>query len=222
MAETLRVAAVQLNSTPDKADNLEAGRAARGSAPPRPAPTSCSCREVERDRLDQDARRTPSPLTAADRAAMAMGQAARDHARRRLDHRSSARRTAGSLVRAASSTAGELVAIYRKIHMFDVDVGGHRYRESDAEEPRRRDRCLRRGRLAARALRLLRPPLSRALPNPRGRGRRDRHRPGRVRALHRQGSLGLLLQAARSRTSVSPSPRTSGKIEGGRRPTAAP
>jgi deaminated glutathione amidase len=30
---------------------------------------------------------------------------------------------------------GELVALYRKIHMFDVDVGGHRYRESEAEEP---------------------------------------------------------------------------------------
>jgi predicted amidohydrolase len=30
---------------------------------------------------------------------------------------------------------GELVAVYRKIHLFDVDVGGHRYRESEAEEP---------------------------------------------------------------------------------------
>jgi len=30
---------------------------------------------------------------------------------------------------------GDLVALYRKIHLFDVDVGGLRYRESDAEEP---------------------------------------------------------------------------------------
>jgi predicted amidohydrolase len=30
---------------------------------------------------------------------------------------------------------GSLVAVYRKIHLFDVDVGGHSYRESDAEEP---------------------------------------------------------------------------------------
>jgi deaminated glutathione amidase len=29
---------------------------------------------------------------------------------------------------------GELVAFYRKIHLFDVDVGGHSYRESEAEE----------------------------------------------------------------------------------------
>ena len=30
---------------------------------------------------------------------------------------------------------GDLVAVYRKIHLFDVEVGGHVYRESDAEEP---------------------------------------------------------------------------------------
>jgi deaminated glutathione amidase len=31
--------------------------------------------------------------------------------------------------------AGEDLAVYRKIHMFDVDVGGVAYRESDHEEP---------------------------------------------------------------------------------------
>jgi len=30
---------------------------------------------------------------------------------------------------------GDLVAAYRKIHLFDVEVGGHVYRESEAEEP---------------------------------------------------------------------------------------
>jgi deaminated glutathione amidase len=30
---------------------------------------------------------------------------------------------------------GAIAAVYRKIHMFDVEVGGHVYRESDAEEP---------------------------------------------------------------------------------------
>jgi predicted amidohydrolase len=30
---------------------------------------------------------------------------------------------------------GEIVAVYRKIHMFDVEVGGQVYRESEAEEP---------------------------------------------------------------------------------------
>jgi predicted amidohydrolase len=30
---------------------------------------------------------------------------------------------------------GVLAALYRKIHLFDVEVGGHVYRESEAEEP---------------------------------------------------------------------------------------
>jgi deaminated glutathione amidase len=30
---------------------------------------------------------------------------------------------------------GSIAAVYRKIHLFDVEVGGHVYRESDAEEP---------------------------------------------------------------------------------------
>jgi predicted amidohydrolase len=30
---------------------------------------------------------------------------------------------------------GKLIAVYRKIHLFDVEVGGHVYRESEAEEP---------------------------------------------------------------------------------------
>src|SRR3954449_12069564 len=30
---------------------------------------------------------------------------------------------------------GEVKAVYRKIHMFDVEVGGQVYRESDSEEP---------------------------------------------------------------------------------------
>ena len=30
---------------------------------------------------------------------------------------------------------GELVAVYRKIHLFDVEVGGQAFRESETEEP---------------------------------------------------------------------------------------
>jgi predicted amidohydrolase len=35
----------------------------------------------------------------------------------------------------AVDSEGELAAVYRKIHLFDVEVGGQAYRESDAEEP---------------------------------------------------------------------------------------
>src|SRR5580700_338154 len=30
---------------------------------------------------------------------------------------------------------GEIRAVYRKVHMFDVEVGGHVYRESELEQP---------------------------------------------------------------------------------------
>jgi predicted amidohydrolase len=33
------------------------------------------------------------------------------------------------------SPSGEVLASYRKVHMFDVEVGGHAYRESELEEP---------------------------------------------------------------------------------------
>ncbi len=33
------------------------------------------------------------------------------------------------------SPSGEVRALYRKMHMFDVEVGGHAYRESELEEP---------------------------------------------------------------------------------------
>jgi predicted amidohydrolase len=33
------------------------------------------------------------------------------------------------------SPLGDLKAVYRKVHMFDVEVGGRTYRESDLEEP---------------------------------------------------------------------------------------
>jgi predicted amidohydrolase len=52
---------------------------------------------------------------------------------------------------------GEIQAVYRKIHMFDVEVGGQVYRESETEEPGDRDDGGRR--LEARADGLLRPPL---------------------------------------------------------------
>ena len=35
----------------------------------------------------------------------------------------------------AFDPSGAIAAVYRKIHLFDVEVGGHVYRESEAEEP---------------------------------------------------------------------------------------
>ena len=64
---------------------------------------------------------------------------------------------------------GEMVAVYRKIHMFDVDVGGVSYRESDAEQPGEEIVTAEAGGVEIGLTRLLRPALPRALPDPRGR-----------------------------------------------------
>ena len=62
---------------------------------------------------------------------------------------------------------GEIAAVYRKIHMFDVEVGGVVYRESETRGARRRAVELRGRGLERRADRLLRPPLPGAVPDPR-------------------------------------------------------
>jgi deaminated glutathione amidase len=132
----VRAAAVQLQSTDDKDRNLEdADRLTRAAA------TDGAELVVLPERLDIRG-------TAADYAAGADtldGQAvtwARDTARelgidivagsvaeRREDHE----RVANTSVHAGPD--GELKAVYRKIHMFDVEVGGVEYRESEHSEP---------------------------------------------------------------------------------------
>ncbi len=62
---------------------------------------------------------------------------------------------------------GEIAATYRKIHLFDVDVGGVSYRESEREAAGEEIVTSDAGPVSPRDDRLLRPPLSRALPDPR-------------------------------------------------------
>ena len=99
-----------------------------------------------------------------------------------------------------STRGGEVRAVYRKVHMFDVEVGGRTYRESELEEPGEeivlsRDRRRRR----AGPVDLLRPALPRALPHPR-RARRARDRAaGRVHAGDHARSLGDARARARDR-----------------------
>ncbi len=69
---------------------------------------------------------------------------------------------------------GELKAVYRKIHMFDVEVAGRSYRESDLEEPGEEIVLSETaGGRRAGDVDLLRPALPRAVPDPR-RARRAR------------------------------------------------
>ena len=76
---------------------------------------------------------------------------------------------------------GEDRAIYRKIHMFDVEVGGRAYRESEHEAPGDEPVSseLANGERPGPD-HLLRPALPGAVPHPRDRRRHGDHRPGRV------------------------------------------
>ena len=132
----MRAAAVQLQSTEDKHRNLEdADRLTRAAA------GDGAELVVLPERLDIRG-------TAADYAAGAEtldGRAitwARDTARELgidivagsvAERREGRDRVANTSVHAGPD--GELKAVYRKIHMFDVEVGGVEYRESEHSEP---------------------------------------------------------------------------------------
>ena len=133
----LTVAAVQLNAAADKAANMRraealvadaAGRGARLVVLPERW-TGYGSAEVVRasaERVDDG------------EAAAAMRGWAREH-RVHLVGGSITERVDGSAKLFNTSLAvdpgGEVVATYRKIHLFDVDVEGQRYRESDLDEP---------------------------------------------------------------------------------------
>jgi predicted amidohydrolase len=129
----LRVAAVQLNSTDEKARNLEAAESL--------------VRAAAADGAELVALPEKWNLLAGGEALLEGAEAldgpslgaARGWARELGIHL-----LAGSISERGAAKAfntsvligpgGEDVAVYRKIHMFDVDVGGVSYRESDHEE----------------------------------------------------------------------------------------
>ena len=100
---------------------------------------------------------------------------------------------------------GEIKAVYRKIHMFDVEVGGRRVPRVRALRAGGRDRALRdRRRRPARPDHLLRPALPRAVPDPRAARRAHRHGAGQLHARSPARPTGRCCCApARSRTRCS-------------------
>jgi predicted amidohydrolase len=134
--DEIRAAAVQLNSTADKARNLEtAQRLTREAA----ADGAELVVLPEKWTLLGD---SDTLLAGAEALEGESVGAAREWARELGIHL-----VAGSIAErvgegektfntsVAIAPDGEVVATYRKIHMFDVDVGGTAYRESDAERP---------------------------------------------------------------------------------------
>ena len=137
MADRLRVACVQINSSTSKAENIErmeplVARAAATGADLVLLPEKWNGLGSHEVLLE-----VAEPLDGGETVA-AMSRWARTHGITLVGGSIVERREGRDKL---SNTClvfdpeGELAAVYRKIHMFDVEVGGHVYRESDAEEP---------------------------------------------------------------------------------------
>ena len=137
MADRLRVACVQVNSSPSKAENLEraeplVARAAATGADLVLLPEKWNGLGSHEILLD-----VAEPLEGGE-TVEAMSGWARTHGITLVGGSIAERRDGRDKL---SNTCvvfdpeGEIAAVYRKIHMFDVEVGGVVYRESDSEEP---------------------------------------------------------------------------------------
>ncbi len=137
MSDLLRVACVQLTSGPDKAANLEkteqlVARAAATGADVVTLPEKWNA--IGPPEVLHAAAETLEDGESVD----AMAGWARSHGITLVGGSISERREGReklSNTSLAFGPDGELLGVYRKIHMFDVEVGGHVYKESEAEEP---------------------------------------------------------------------------------------
>src|SRR6266516_4968290 len=137
MSDLLRVACVQLTSGPDKAANLEkaerlVARAASGGADVVALPEKWNAIG------DPETLHAAAETLEGGESVAAMADWARTHAITLVGGSISERRRGReklSNTSVAFGPDGEVLGVYRKIHLFDVDVGGHVYRESEVEEP---------------------------------------------------------------------------------------
>jgi len=137
MPDRLRVSCVQMQATEVKADNLETaqrlvGRAAAGGADVVLLPEKWDAVSTP-----EASRAAAGPIPGGE-TAEAMRSWARDHGITLVggsvnELRDGRDKLSNTCV--VFDPDGDLVALYRKIHMFDVDVGGQVYRESEAQEP---------------------------------------------------------------------------------------
>jgi predicted amidohydrolase len=133
---TLRVACVQVSSSADKLANIDAvgplvARAAAGGAEFVLLPEKWNARG------SSDATRGSAESLEGGATVDAMRSWAREHGiwlgGSISERRDGRERSSNTLV--VYGPTGELVSLYRKIHLFDVEVGGHVHRESETEEP---------------------------------------------------------------------------------------
>ncbi len=137
MADHLRVACVQLNSSAVKADNLEKAERLVARAASTGADVVVLPEKWNAIGSVETLRANAEPLAGGESVEAMSGWAARHGITLVGGSITEAREGRDKLSNtcAVFDPAGEIVAVYRKIHMFDVEVGGHVYRESEAEEP---------------------------------------------------------------------------------------
>jgi predicted amidohydrolase len=132
----LRVAAVQLNSSADPAANLAVADRLTRAAAADGARLIVLPEKWTAMGADEDLRAAAETL---DGPAIEWARASARELGVDLIAGSIVERVEGREKLANTSVhvdpRGELKAVYRKVHMFDVEVGGRVYRESDLEEP---------------------------------------------------------------------------------------
>jgi predicted amidohydrolase len=137
MADRLRVSCVQLNASPSKGDNIERAERLVGEAA-----ESGSAVVVLPEKWNgigpADFMREIAESLEDGETVAAMSRWARTHGITLVGGSIAERREGREKLSNTSvvfDPEGEIVAAYRKIHMFDVEVGGQVYRESESEEP---------------------------------------------------------------------------------------
>jgi deaminated glutathione amidase len=137
VADLVRVACVQLNASESKADNIERA----GLLVARAAATGADLivlPEKWNGIGPPDFLRANAESLDDGETVDAMRSWARDHKLTIVGGSIAERREGRDKLSNTSivfDPDGEIAAVYRKIHMFDVEVGGQLYRESESEEP---------------------------------------------------------------------------------------
>ena len=136
MTDLLRVACVQMTSRADKAANLEKAERLVARAAATGADVVALPEKWNAIGSVEELHAAAEPLEGGESVA-AMAEWARSHGITLVGGSISERREGReklSNTSLAFGPDGELLGVYRKIHLFDVEVGGHVYRESEAEE----------------------------------------------------------------------------------------
>lgn len=137
MPDRIRVACVQLTTRQDKAANLGRAEALVARAASAGADLVVLPEKWNLIGSADDYRAAAEPLEGGESVA-AMSRWARTFGVTLVGGSITERREGHERLSNTSclfDPQGALVAVYRKIHLFDVEVGGHVYRESEAEEP---------------------------------------------------------------------------------------